>query len=73
MKVIVCEPLPTVNDCCTCGAALKFALPAWLASITQVPAPMKLTVAPETEHTEVALESMVKTTDRPEDAVAETV
>ena len=35
---MVWVPLPTVKVCCTWGAALKLALPAWLASMTQVPA-----------------------------------
>jgi hypothetical protein len=34
----------TVIDCCTCGAAEKAELPAWLASITQRPAEVKVTV-----------------------------
>jgi hypothetical protein len=72
VKLIVCEPLPTAKDCCACGAALKFALPAWLASMTQVPAPVKLTVAPLIEHTELALASIVKLTASPDDAVAAT-
>ena len=49
------------------------ALPAWLASITQVPAPMNDTVEPEIEHTEAADASMVKATVRPDDAVAVTL
>ena len=35
----------TEKLCCTCGAAFQFVLPAWLALIAQVPAPMKVTVA----------------------------
>ena len=73
VKVIVCEPLPTANDCCTWGAGLKLPLPAWFASITHVPAPVKVTVEPDMEHTAAAAESIVKLTGRPEDAVAVTL
>src|SRR3954447_1139438 len=73
VNVIVWLPLTTGNDCCTCGAALKLALPAWLASMTQVPAPMNDTVEPEIEHTDVAVASIVNVTGRPEVAVAVTV
>src|SRR3954462_15181617 len=70
---MVCALLPTVNDCWTCGAALKLALPAWLASITHVPAPVNERVAPEIEHTADATGSIVKLTVSPEVAVAATV
>ena len=73
MKLIVCACLTTVNDCCTCGAGLKVAFPAWLALITQVPGPMKVTVAVAIEHTVLAAASIVKLTARPEVAVAVTV
>ena len=48
-------------------------MPAWLASIVHDPAPVKLTVAPETEHTAVAEVSIVNVTGNPELAVAVTV
>ena len=45
-------------------------MPAWFASISQVPAPVKFTVVPlvpDTEHTPAAVEgSTVKTTGLPE-------
>ena len=70
MKLIDCTlsvgaPGPTVNDCCTCGAALQVASPGWLASIVQVPAAANLTVAPESEHTELLAESIVNVTAMP--------
>ncbi len=73
MKVIVCMPLPTGNDCCACGAGFQLASPAWLASITQVPTAVNDTVEPEIEHTEAAAASMVNATVRPDDAVAVTL
>ena len=51
-------------------------LPAWLASTTQVPTPVKLTapVAGAYEHAPAVLEaSMLKLTGKPEVAVAEGV
>ena len=66
VKATVCDFLLTVNDCCTCGAGAYSALPAWLASIVHVPALMKLTDEPETEHTELLDASIVNTTGRPE-------
>ena len=63
-------PLPTAKLCCTCGAALQFGLPDWWASITHVPAPMKLTTVPAIEQTPLALASIVNATVRPEVAVA---
>ena len=39
----------TVKVCWTWGAALKLELPAWLASIVQLPAAVKLTTPPEME------------------------
>ena len=48
-------------------------LPAWLALITQVPAPVNDTVEPEIEQTDAALASIVNVTARPEVAVAVTV
>ena len=41
-------------------------MPAWLASITQVPIPMKETVEPLIEQTELAVASIVKMTGLPE-------
>ena len=35
----------------TCGAAVYRALPAWLASMTQLPAAVKVTEVPDTVHT----------------------
>ena len=48
-------------------------MPAWFASITQVPAAINETVEPAMEHTDVALASIVNATVRLEDAVAVTV
>ncbi len=73
VKLIVWLPRATAKLCCTCGAAFQFALPAWLALITQVPAPMKLTVLPAIEHTPLAAASIVNVTGKPELAVAVTV
>lgn len=41
----------TAKLCVTEVAALKFAFPAWLATIVQVPADTKVALAPETVHT----------------------
>jgi len=61
---------PTLMVRVTCGAALKLELPAWFASITQAPTPVKLTVAPsipDTLHTPCPLVgSTVNTTGLPE-------
>ena len=46
------------------------ALPAWLASMTQVPAAVKLTTPAVMEHTDEEEASMVMATGRPEEAVA---
>ena len=73
VKLIVCACLTTVNDCWTCGAAAKVAFPAWLALITQVPGPMKVTVAVAIVHTVLAAASIVKLTGSPDVAVAVTV
>lgn len=56
----------TAKDCWACGAGLKLALPAWLASIVQMPDPMKLTVEPDIEHTEPLEASIVKPTGLPD-------
>src|SRR5580692_11316382 len=51
----------------TCGAAMYWALPAWLASITQLPTAPKVTVFPDREHTPGPLdEATEKTTGLPE-------
>ena len=73
VKVMVWLALLTVIviDCSTWGAAFQLVLPAWLASTTQVPAPVKLTTPAEIEHAPEVLEpSIVKLTVRPEVAVA---
>ncbi len=70
-ELIVWLPLLTVNDCWTCGAALKLPLPAWFASITQLPAPVNDTTPPLIEHTELAVPSTVSCpTTNPDVAVA---
>ena len=63
----------TANDCCAWGAAAKVALPAWSASIVQVPPPKKLTVEPETVHTALLDGSIVYVTGKPELALADAV
>ena len=63
----------TANDCCAWGAAAKVALPAWSASIVQVPPPKKLTVEPETVHTALPDGSIVNVTGKPELALADAV
>ena len=56
-----------VSDCCTWGAALWVTFPAWLASITHVPVPVKLTVVPEMEQApEVEEEAIENVTALPE-------
>jgi hypothetical protein len=56
----------TTKLCWTWVAGLYVSSPAWLASRTQVPAPMKLTVPPEMEQMLLALASTVMTAVRPE-------
>ena len=73
VKLIVWLARPTPNDCCTCGAAAQFALPAWFALITQVPEPWKVTFVPAIAQTLLALASIEKLTGRPEFATAATV
>ena len=51
---------------------MKLAFPAWSASMTQVPAPMKETVAPLIVQTVLAVASIVNVTVRPDVAVAVT-
>jgi hypothetical protein len=77
VKLIDCTlgagaPGPTVNDCCTCGAAVCVASPGWSASIVQVPAPTSATDDPETVQTPALLASAEKTTARPDVALAPT-
>jgi hypothetical protein len=64
----------TVTVCCTWGAAWYLVLPAWLASMRQVPGLLKVTVEPEIEHTSALDESIVTITglpDAPPDTVTE--
>src|SRR5581483_8706986 len=59
--------LAIVNDCCTWGATWNVPLPAWFASTTQVPAPIRLTSEPVALHAPgVALASIVNTTGLPD-------
>ena len=51
LKVITWVPWPIANVCVTCTAAVKFALPAWLAAIVQLPTATGVNVAPETVQT----------------------
>src|SRR5581483_9921508 len=74
VKLIVWSPLATANDCCACVAAFQFALPAWLASTTQVPTAVKETTFPAIEQMLVAVASIENVTGRPDGlAVALTV
>jgi len=61
----------TVKLCCTWGAAEYDELPAWFASMMQVPTVRKVAVAFETVQMLVVVE--VNVTARPELAVAESV
>ena len=57
----------TVMVCRAWGAGWYFALPAWLASMTQLPGWPKVTAEPEIEHAELVEDgSMVKVTGFPE-------
>src|SRR5258706_12613316 len=76
-KLIVCTlsewaGLPIANDCCTCAAARKPALPAWFASIVQVPVPTSFAFAPETVQMPALEGSAENATGRPEEAFADT-
>jgi hypothetical protein len=73
VKVIVCGFLLTWRDCCACGAGSYAPLPAWLASIVQVPEPVKLTVEPESVHTVALVASIESATGRFELASAVTL
>ena len=70
-KDVTTGSLPTAKDRWTCGAGSYSPLPGWSASTVHVPTPRKLTVDPETEHTDGVAEE--KDTGRPEDAAAVTV
>jgi hypothetical protein len=72
--VVVMTTAPTLNGCCTCGAAPYCVFPAWLASILQVPeGDTKLDVAPAMWQPDVEEWSMEKVTGLPEaPPVAET-
>ncbi len=67
-NVMVWLAAVTVKPCATWGAAFQLALPAWSASIVQVPAATMWTVVPDTVQTGAVAE--VKVTARPEEAVA---
>ena len=63
----VWEPASTLTVCWTWGAAVYPALPAWLASMTQVPAPVKLTTTPAMEQAPAVEEaSMLNVTGLPD-------
>src|SRR5580658_183282 len=51
VKEIDCGSLPTEIVRWTWGAAAYLALPAWLASMTQLPGAVKVTEVPDTVHT----------------------
>ena len=61
---------PTLKVCWTWAAALKLALPAWLASRTQLPTPVNETTPALIEQTLELVASTVIVTARPLDAVA---
>src|SRR5579862_541589 len=65
VKLMVCEPLPIVKDCCTCAAAWYVPFPAWFAFTVHVPAPMIDTVLPETVQTPALAGAIEKATPRP--------
>jgi hypothetical protein len=52
----------TVKDCVACNAGSYSPLPAWFASMVQVPALMRLTVDPEIVQVELVDASIVKVT-----------
>ena len=62
----------TVMACWACGAGWYRAFPAWFASMTHLPALLKVTVEPEIEHTEPLPGSMLRITGLP-DSPPETV
>jgi hypothetical protein len=63
---IKARPHSTVTVCWAWGAAWYLVLPAWLASMTQVPGLSKVTVEPEMEHAELLAGSMLKVTWLPD-------
>jgi hypothetical protein len=70
-NVIVWFALAIVNVCCTDGAALYVALPAWSAWIVHVPVVSSVTDVPLALHTDGVVDENV--TASPDVAVAETV
>ena len=69
VKEIACAifvPEFTVIACWAWCAGWYFALPTWLASMTQLPPARKVTVWPMIEHTAVLEGAMAKTTGLPE-------
>ena len=67
-NVIVCDALSTEKDWVTVTAAANTPLPSWLASIAHWPAPISVTVLPDTAHIFGVVDE--SDTVRPEDAVA---
>lgn len=67
-KVMVCVIITTLNERETVVAAAKVLLPAWLASMLQVPAATSVRVVPLTLHTPGVVD--VSVTVRPEVALA---
>ncbi len=53
---------PTTTDCWTCGAGTYVESPVWLASMVQVPRPVKPTVVPVTVQTPSDDGAMLSTT-----------
>ena len=54
--------MTTLIVCLTSGAAAYLALPAWLASITQLPIAVYVTFVPDTRHTPVPLDASTENT-----------
>jgi len=54
--------LTTLIVCLTSGAAAYLALPAWLASITQLPIAVYVTFVPDTRHTPAPLDASTEST-----------
>src|SRR5580704_14409011 len=82
VKLMVCGCWrSTVTSCICVMAALKLVSPAWLASMTQVPAPVKETVAWDTSSARVEVPMVqtvvglvvLKVTSRSDGVVAVTV
>lgn len=68
VKLMLCATADTEKLRDTGVAAVKVALPGWLALTVQVPAATRVSVVPLTVHTELVVD--VKTTARPEVEVA---